>query len=151
MNSNRLPYARSFRDLLVYQKQRLLAREVFRVSKEFPPEEKYSLTDQLRRAARSIGAQIAESWAKRRYEKHFVAKLSDADAEQMETQHWLETAKDDGYLTPDDCRRLIGLCEEIGRMLGKMMETSESFCTESTLREDQPFYFSSTPQDPPVE
>ncbi len=79
------------------------------------------------------------------------AKLSDADAEQMETQHWLETAKDDGYFTPDDCRRLIGLCEEIGRMLGKMMETSESFCTESTLREDQPFYFSSTPQDPPVE
>ena len=150
MNATSLPYARSFTELMVYQKQRLLARDVFRVSKAFPAEEKYSLTDQLRRAARSIGAQIAESWAKRRYEKHFVAKLSDADAEQMETQHWLETAKDDGYLSPDDCRRLVGLCAEIGRMLGSMMENSASFCGDSTLREEPVSYFSSVPQDAPA-
>ena len=129
--------------MVVYQKQRLLSREVFRLSKSFPAEEKYSLTDQLRRAARSIGAQIAESWAKRRYEKHFVSKLTDADAEQMETQHWLETAKDDGYLASEACRRLIGFCEDIGRMLGSMMENSGSFCTDSTLREEPSSYFSS--------
>jgi four helix bundle protein len=145
MNPTALPYAKSFRELVVYQKQRQLAREVFRVSKAFPAEERFSLTDQLRRSARSIGAQIAESWAKRRYEKHFVAKLSDADAEQMETQHWLETAKDDGYLTSTDHTRLLGLCEEIGRMLSSMMANSASFCGDSTLREDPPSYNSSEP------
>ena len=139
--SVRLPHARSFRELVVYQKQRQLAREVFCVSIEFPPEEKFSLTDQLRRASRSIGAQIAEAWAKRAYEKHFVAKLSDADAEQMETQHWLDTAKDDGYLPPDDCHRLLSLCEEIGRMLGSMIENSASFCTSEILHEEGLEYF----------
>ena len=149
MSSNALPYARSFRELIVYQKQRQLSREVFRVTKTFPAEEKYSLTDQLRRAARSIGAQIAESWAKRAYERHFVSKLTDADAEQMETQHWLETAKDDGYLPAADCARLLGLCEEIGRMLGSMMERASSFCDSSSLRDDATGYFSSEPPDAP--
>jgi four helix bundle protein len=151
MDPSSLPYARSFRELVVYQKQPQLAREVFRVSKAFPAEEKFSLTDQLRRAARSIGAQIAESWAKRRYEKHFVAKLSDADAEQMETQHWLETAKDDGYLPAAEHARLIGLYEEIGRMLGSMMENSTSFCGDSAFREEPPSYGHSQPDaTPPV-
>lgn len=149
MDPSSLPYARSFRELVVYQKQRQLAREVFRVSKAFPAEEKFSLTDQLRRAARSIGAQIAESWAKRRYEKHFVAKLSDADAEQMETQHWLETAKDDGYLPAAEHARLVGLCEEIGRMLGSMMENSTSFCGDSAFREEPPAYCCSQPDATP--
>ena len=149
MSSNALPYARSFRELIVYQKQRQLSREVFRVSKLFPSEEKYSLTDQLRRAARSIGAQIAESWAKRAYERHFVSKLSDADAEQMETQHWLETAKDDGYLPAAECARLLGLCEEIGRMLGSMIERASSFCDSSSLRQDAPGYFCSELPDAP--
>lgn len=151
MDPTRLPYARSFRELVVYQKQRQLAREVFRVSKAFPAEEKFSLTDQLRRAARSIGAQIAESWAKRRYEKHFVAKLSDADAEQMETQHWLETAKDDGYLPAAEHARLVGLCEETGRMLGSMMENATTFCGDSALRDEPPLYGSSKPDaTPPI-
>lgn len=149
MDPSSLPYDRSFRELVVYQRQRQLAREVFRVSKAFPAEEKFSLTDQLRRSARSIGAQIAESWAKRRYEKHFVAKLSDADAEQMETQHWLETAKDDGYLPAAEHARLIGLCEEIGRMLGGMMENSTSFCSDSAFREEPPLYCCSKPAATP--
>lgn len=149
MNSSGLPYARSFRELIVYQKQRQLSREVFKVSKSFPSEEKYSLTDQLRRAARSIGAQIAEAWAKRGYERHFVSKLTDADAEQMETQHWLETAKDDGYLPATDCARLLGLCEEIGRMLGSMIERAPSFCDASSLRDDATGYFCSEPPDAP--
>ena len=93
-------YARSFKDLNVYQKAREISRAVFKFSKAFPKEETYSLTDQVRRCARSIGAQIAEAWGKRRYEKHFVSKLTDADAEQLETQHWIGEALDCGYLFP---------------------------------------------------
>ena len=80
------PYVKSYRDLVVYQKARELAVEVFETTKSFPREEMYSLTDQIRRSSRSIGAQIAEAWAKRRYPKHFLSKLSDADGEQQETQ-----------------------------------------------------------------
>src|SRR5712664_528805 len=137
-----LHHASNFRDLIVYQKARQASRLVFEISKSFPREEAYSITDQLRRAARSVGAQIAEAWAKRRYERHFVSKLTDADAEQMETQHWLETAMDDGYLQRDTCVRLVGACEEIGRMLGSMMENAGSFCvTSSALHETAATYF----------
>src|SRR6266436_9544210 len=110
-------YAKSFKDLLVYQKAGEVSRAVFRISKSFPKEEMYSLTDQLRRAARSVGAQIAEAWGKRRYEKHFVSKLTDADAEQMETQHWIGEALDCGYLSPTDATQMNSGLEEIGRML----------------------------------
>src|SRR5215218_1304308 len=133
-----LGYARRFQDLGVYKKSRALAREVFRASQGFPSEEKFSLTDQLRRSSRSIGAQIAEAWAKRRYEKHFVSKLIDADGEQLETQHWLASAYDCGYLTRDEAQRLGALCLEFGRMLGQMMLKSDQFCQSGTdqLRED---------------
>ena|SRR5438105_10879054 len=93
-----LQYAKSFRDLIVHQKARQLAKLIFEQSKSFPREESYSLTDQIRRAARSIGAQIAEAWGKRRYERHFISKLSDADSEQLETQHWTDVAFDCGYI-----------------------------------------------------
>lgn len=149
MSSDALPYARSFRDLLVYQKQRQLSREVFRASKSFPPEERFSQTDQLRRAARSIGAQIAVSWTKRGYERFFISKLTAADAEQMEAQHWLETAEDDGYLPAAEGSRLLGLCEEIGRMLGSMIERTPSFCTSSALRDDVTGYFCIEPPSAP--
>jgi four helix bundle protein len=76
-----LNHAKSFRDLLVYQKAKKVTRAIFEISKSFPKEETYSLTDQIRRASRSIGAQIAEAWGKRRYERYFVRKLTDADAE----------------------------------------------------------------------
>ena len=92
-----LEYVKHFKDLEVYRRQRMLAKEVFVLSKRFPREEQFSLTDQVRRASRSIGAQIAEAWAKRFYPKHFVSKLTDADGEQMETQQWLiepQTATD---------------------------------------------------------
>lgn len=148
MQSTHLPYARSFRDLIVYQKQRQLARGVFKATKTFPVEEKFALTDQLRRSSRSIGGQIAESWAKRRYEKHFVSKLTDADGEQMETPHWLESAVDYGYLPREVCVRLIASREEIGRMLGSMMEHAGSFCGDfSTLKEEPPEYFCSPTND----
>ena len=138
-----LPYAKSFFDLIVYQKARDLQRHVFEVSKGFPREEAYSLTDQIRRASRSIGAQIAEAWAKRRYEKHFISKLTDADAEQRETQHWIETACDCGYVSPEISRQLLDFCQQIGRMLCTMIERAGEFCGESTatIREDSPEFF----------
>ena len=76
-------YVRSFKELLVYQKANEVTKIIFDISRKFPKEELYSLTDQIRRSSRSIGAQIAEAWGKRRYEKHFVSKLMDADAERL--------------------------------------------------------------------
>ena len=136
-------YARSFKDLRVCQKAREVSRTGFRLSKTFPKEEMYSLTDQLRRAARSVGAQIAEAWGKRRYEKHFVSKLTDADAEQMETQHWVGEALDCAYISSADAAQLNSDLEEIGRMLNSMMEKADSFCgsPDGVLREPATEYF----------
>jgi four helix bundle protein len=142
-------YARSFKDLRVYQKAREVSRAVFRLTKTFPKEELYSLTDQIRRAARSVGAQIAEAWGKRRYEKHFVSKLTDADAGQLETQHWVGEALDCGYLSLADATQLNSGLEEIGRMLNSLTEKSDSFCgsPDGVLREDATEYFTAAPTD----
>ena len=142
-------YARSFKDLRVHQKAREISRAVFKLSKTFPKEEMYSLTDQIRRAARSVGAQIAEAWGKRRYERHFVSKLTDADAEQMETQHWVSEALDCGYISVADAVPLTSGLEEIGRMLNSMMEKSDQFCgsPDGALREDALEYFAAAPTD----
>ena len=138
-----MQHAESFRDLVVYQKARGVARRFFDPSKAFPPEERYSLTDQGRRASRSIGAQIAEAWAKRTYEKHFVSKLTDADGEQQETQHWVDTALDCGYLTQPVHDGLIDELQSIGRMLQSMMDKSDMFCgpCKHCVREDTTQYF----------
>lgn len=117
----------SFRDLRVYSKALELQREIFEVSKAFPKQETYALTDQIRRAARSIGANIAEAWQKRRYPLHFVSKLSDSDGEQAETQHWIQTAFDCDYLPEGTYLRMLEACQEVGRMLGSMMEKPEAF------------------------
>ena len=111
------PFAKSFRDLIVYQKARNVAKRVFEVSKSFPKEETYSLTDQGRRSSRSVGAQIAEAWAKRRYPNHFASKLTDADGEQNETQHWIDTAVDCEYLSAEEADELNKELQEIGRIL----------------------------------
>ena len=135
-------YARSFRELLVYQEARKLSREIFTISKRFPKEEMYSLTDQIRRSSRAIGAAIAEAWAKRRYEKHFVSKLTDADGEQQETQHWLETAVDCGYLTQEEKKTLMEICLRIGRLLGGMIAKADQFCSRpNVVRETTVEYF----------
>ncbi len=123
-----MEYVISFRDLEVYKLARKLVKEIFEISKNFPREEMYSLTDQVRRASRSIGGQIAEAWAKRKYEKHFISKLTDADGEQMETQHWIETALDCCYISNEIAKNLLGQCTTIGKMLNSMMEKSSSFC-----------------------
>lgn len=134
-----LPYVSSFQELEVYKRQRSLSREVFSISKGFPKEEQYALTDQLRRSTRSIGAQIAEAWAKRVYPKHFISKLTDTDGEQAETQHWIIEARDCGYLTVEQSEHLLGLCTEIGRMLGSMIRKADTFASSDyRLREDEP-------------
>lgn len=123
-----LAHAMSFRDLLVYQKARAVSRRIFQMSKQFPRDERYSLTDQIRRSSRSVGAQITEAWAKRRYQNHFVSKLTDADAEQQETQHWLETALECEYVDAEEVRTLLTQLDEIGRMLHSMMTKASQFC-----------------------
>ena len=123
-----LAHAKSFRDLVVYKKARAVAKEIFEITKTFPKEEMYSLTDQVRRSSRSIGGQIAEAWAKRRYEKHFISKLTDADGEQLETQHWIDTAEDCEYLSSTQAAGLNEKLAEIGKMLNSMITGAHRFC-----------------------
>jgi len=118
----------SFRELIVYQKAFELQQAIFIITKTFPKEELFSLTDQIRRSSRSIGANLAEAWHKRRYQAHFVSKLSDSDGEQAETQHWLDTALACKYISVDDHKHLMNKCMQIGRMLGKMIANPEPFC-----------------------
>lgn len=139
----RLPHAESFRDLVIYQKAQRLSQEIFAITKTFPREEMFSLTDQVRRSSRSIGAQIAEAWAKRRYEKHFISKLTDADGERQETQHWIETAAICGYVDETRARDLKTNYDEIGCMLFSMITKSHLFCGEiaDKIREPLSEYF----------
>ncbi|MEK7449021.1 MAG: four helix bundle protein [Planctomycetota bacterium] len=126
-----MKHAESFRDLEVYKLARQLSREIYDVSKKFPKEEMYSLTDQIRRASRSVGAQIAEAWAKRRYEKHFISKLTDADGEQQETQHWIESALDCGYISDEQGKDWSLRYSSVGKMLNSMINKSEFFCSST--------------------
>ncbi|MFH0953449.1 MAG: four helix bundle protein [Verrucomicrobiota bacterium] len=139
-----MAFAASYRDLVVYQKSRALAKELFEISKRFPPDERFSLTDQGRRSSRSIGAQIAEAWAKRFYERHFVSKLTDADGEQQETQHWVDVAGDCGYLDANTVSDLKKRLSEIGKMLQTMINKADLFCAKGprVVREDTADYFS---------
>ena len=141
-----LGYASRYTELIVYQKARQLARDVFAVTRTLPREETYSLTDQIRRSSRSIGAQIAEAWAKRRYERHFVSKLTDADAEQMETQHWIDEALDCRYLDPKQAEKLMEELMQIGRMLDSMIEKGHLFCGQSShiIRDETAEYLADT-------
>lgn len=137
-----LAHVKSYRELIVYQKSRILAQEIFGITRAFPKEEMFSLTDQVRRSSHSVGAQIAEAWAKRRYEKHFISKLTDADGEQLETQHWIETAANCGYLTHPQATDLLVKYAEIGRLLGGMIAKADLFCNPEALsiREEKAFY-----------
>jgi four helix bundle protein len=116
-----------FRDLRVYQLAFELAMEIFRLSKSFPQEERFSLTDQIRRSSRSVAANIAEGYRKKQYPKMFVNKMADADGEATETQVWIDFATDCGYFSPSNQARLKSGYEEIGRMLGGMIAHPEKF------------------------
>ncbi|MBI5932589.1 MAG: four helix bundle protein [Chloroflexi bacterium] len=144
-----LNHADSFRDLLVYKKGRELQREIFNLTRSFPKDETFALSSQIRRSSRSIGANIAEAWAKRRYEKHFISKLTDSDGEQMETQHWIETALECGYINESTSKSLHQKCLEIGRMLGGMMDKADLFCGEPphTLHEEAAPYLADNDTD----
>jgi four helix bundle protein len=117
----------SAKDLDVYKVAYALAMEIFEISRGWPVEERYSLTDQIRRASRSVCTNLCEAWAKRRYEAHFISKLTDADGENSETDTWLAFAKDCGYLKVADYERLSEKCRSIGRMLGSMLRNPDPF------------------------
>jgi four helix bundle protein len=117
----------SAKDLKVYGLAYQLAMEIFEITKQFPSEEKYALTSQIRRSSRSTCLNLREAWAKRRYEAHFVSKLTDCDGENSETESALDFAKDCGYISVDQHKAMTAACAEIGRMLGGMMKKSDFF------------------------
>jgi four helix bundle protein len=118
---------RHFRDLEVYQLAMAAAMKLFEMSKKFPPEERYSLTDQMRRSSRSVCANIAEAWRKRRYPNAFVSKLSDAEAEAAETQVWIEFSVKCGYFPSDQADELDRQYENIQGKLVNMLNRPEQW------------------------
>jgi len=123
-----MPTSQAFRGLRVYQLAFKLAMEIYRESKKFPREELYSLTDQIRRASRSVASNIGEGYRRKLYPKMFVSKMSDADGEGSETQVWIEFAYACGYISAELRLRWLEGYEEIGRMLGGMIAHPEKFC-----------------------
>jgi len=113
--------------LLAYKKAFELAMEIFHLSKKFPKEEQYSLTDQIRRSTRSVNTNLAEAYRKRRYPNHFVSKVSDADMENGETQVWLEFALACEYISTDQYDKLDEKSEEVAKLLVYMMSNPEKF------------------------
>jgi four helix bundle protein len=120
--------AKSFRDLRVYQLARAAAREVFEVSKSFPHEERYSLTDQIRRSSRATKAMISEAWARRRYKAVFVSKIDEALGEATETQSWLDDAFDCGYINSAQFEKMEADWRSVAAMLAKMRDRASDFC-----------------------
>ena len=116
-----------FNDLLAYQKSFDLGMDIFEQSKSFPKEELYSLTDQIRRSSRSVSANIAEAYAKRRYPKHFISKLTDSDGENLETQNWLNYAVACEYIDKGIYDDLINKSYEVGRLLHYMINNPGKF------------------------
>lgn len=116
-----------FRDLKVYELAFQLAMEIYEDTKNFPVDEKYSLTDQIRRSSRSVPSNIAEGYRKRRYPKSFVNKMADADGEATETQVWIDFANACGYMSEARQLDLRKAYEEVGRMLGGMINHPERF------------------------
>src|SRR6056297_1001551 len=117
----------SFKGLKVYQLAYALAMDIFMISSHFPKEERYSLTDQIRRSSRSVCSNIAEAYRKRRYPKHFTSKITDADAEASETIVWLDFAMDCKYILQATHDHLENEYEEVGKMLGSMADHPEKF------------------------
>ena len=123
----------SAKDLDVYRMVYKLAMEIFEISKHWSAEERYALTSQIRRSSRAVCSNLREAWAKRRYEAHFISKLTDSDGENSETNTWLDFARDCGYLPADDHARLVHDCQGIGSMLGAMLKNPSPFLLHSDL------------------
>ncbi len=118
---------RSAKDLNVYQKAYAVAMRIFDASKRFSPEEKFALTSQIRRSSRSVRHNLREAWAKRRYEAHFVSKLTDSDGENAETDSSLDFARDCACMTQGEHTELTAECQEVGKMLGSMINNPAPF------------------------
>jgi four helix bundle protein len=119
--------AQTFRDLTVYKKAFTLAMEIYQLSKKFPQEERYSLTDQVRRSSRSVCSCVGEAYRKRQYKAHFVSKSSDADMENTETRVWLDFALSCQYITQEVWNELERQSEEVGKLLNHMIENPEKY------------------------
>jgi four helix bundle protein len=117
----------SAKDLDVYKKAYELAMKIFELSKSFPAEERFALTSQIRRSSRSVCLNLREAWAKRRYEAHFISKLTDCDGENSETSSSIDFARACGYITMEQHEELSNLCQEIGKMLGSMIKNPGPF------------------------
>lgn len=117
----------TFQDLLAYQKSFTLAMKIFTISKSFPKEETYSLTDQIRRSSRSVSANISEAYRKREYPKHFHSKLTDSDAENSETQVWLEYSLACKYITNEYYIELLNESKEVGKLINYMILNPKRF------------------------
>ena len=130
-----------FRQLRVYQQARELAKKIYAHSQEWPQGERFALTDQIRRSSRSVCANIAEAWRKRRYVAHFVSKLSDADTEAGETQSWLDSALDCGRISQTEYEILDRAYEILSGGLVKMMSDPQKWCGPANMvREDSTLY-----------
>ena len=119
---------RGYRDLKVYKLAYKLALDIHEVTKTFPNEEKYALTDQIRRSSRSIPANLAEAWKKRRYEKAFISKLIDCAGEAGETEVWLDFSRDFEYLDENKYQEFMNRYDEVNRMLYGMIDKAYKFC-----------------------
>ena len=124
------------KDLNVYKKAYVLAMEIFELSKCFPVEERFALTSQIRRSSRSICLNLREAWAKRRYEAHFISKLTDCDGENGETDSSLDFGRDCGYISPAKHAELASLSAEIGKMLSGMIKKAGSFAVPDRTAAD---------------
>jgi len=116
-----------FQDLLAYKKSFDLSMAIFEITKSFPKEERFSLTDQIRRSSRSVPSNLAEATRKRRYINHFISKLSDCDAENAETQVWLEFASSCRYIDKETFAHLTNRSLEIGKLINYMILHPEKF------------------------
>jgi four helix bundle protein len=117
----------SFYNLIVYKKAFGLAMKIFEISKSFPSEEKYSLTNQIRRSSRSVCANLAESYQRRKYKNHFLSKLNDVESENAETQVWIDFAFNCSYISSEKYQELTAENNEVGKLIWYMMNNSEKF------------------------
>jgi four helix bundle protein len=117
----------NYKDLIAYSKAYQLAMLIFKLSKKFPSEEKYSLTDQVRRSSRSVCTNVAEAYKRRRYKDYFLSKLNDSETENAETEVWLNFAKDCQYISNEEFENLTSLNEEVGRLIWYMINNPEKF------------------------
>jgi four helix bundle protein len=123
---------RSAKDLIAYQKAYAVAMAIFRITTRFPAEEQYALVSQIRRSSRSVALNLREAWAKRRYENHFISKLTDCDGEANETDTSLDFARDCGFITAEEHRDLIAQNDEVRRILGAMINNPCPFLLKPT-------------------